>query len=192
VRLFVAVELPALVRRDLGALVERLRHTRADVKWVEQENMHLTLKFLGEVESDRLAPVQDALRQAAGRVAPFRFTLGALGAFPSPRNPRVIWVGVCQGQPQLASLAAEVERQLLPLGFAKEERPFTAHLTLGRLRSPSPKGSTGPRDLCAALAAESVPPHTVAVDGFVLFQSVLRGRGPVYTPLSAFPLSCAH
>lgn len=185
-RLFVALELPGDVRRALAALVERLASTGADVKWVEEENFHLTLKFLGEVEPVRLAPLGEALSRAAAQMAPFRFTAAGTGAFPSARRPRVIWVGVEEGKEELRDLAGRMDRALADLGFPPEERPFSAHLTLGRVRSPK-----GMEELVRALGAATFEGREVAVREVVLFQSVLGRAGPVYTPLGRYPLGAA-
>ncbi|MDI6893228.1 MAG: RNA 2',3'-cyclic phosphodiesterase [Bacillota bacterium] len=177
-RLFVAVELPPSLRRALGELVRHLAESRADVKWVEEENFHLTLKFLGEVDPARLAELAEALARAAGEMKPFTFEAAGTGAFPSPGRARVVWVGVGRGAGELGRLAAAVDSQLADLGFAPESRPFSPHLTVGRVRSP--RGAT---DLARALEQASFPAREVAVEEIVLFQSALGRSGPVYTPL---------
>jgi len=182
-RLFVAVELPASVRRALGELARDLARCRADVKWVEEENFHLTLKFLGEVDQARLPEVQEALARAARGAKPFSFEATGTGAFPSPGRPRVIWVGVGRGAEELGSLAARVDAELARVGFAAEARPFSPHLTLGRVRSPRGVG-----DLVRALEQACFPAREVPVGEIVLFQSVLGRAGPVYTPVARYRL----
>lgn len=185
-RLFVALELPVGVRRALGELVRRLASSGADVKWVGEENFHLTLKFLGEVEPARLPELGEALSRVAGETAPFRFTAAGTGAFPSVRRPRVIWVGVDRGRDELRELAGRVDGALAELGFPREDRPFTAHLTVGRVRSPR-----GGEALVELLSSTAFPEREVAVEEMVLFQSVLGRGGPVYTALGRYPLGGA-
>lgn len=167
----------------MAELVRHLARSQADVKWVEEENFHLTLKFLGEVDPGRLGEVAGALRSAVREVPAFRFQATGTGAFPSPRRARVIWVGVGEGTSQLRHLAARVDAELARLGFPPEERPFTPHLTLGRVRSPR-----GLDELARLLEGARFPALEVTVDGIVLFQSVLGRAGPLYTALNRFPL----
>lgn len=183
-RLFVAVELPASVRRALGELVRDLERSRADVKWVEEENFHLTLKFLGEVDEARLPEVKEALARVARGAKPFSFEAAGTGAFPSPGRPRVLWVGVGRGAEELGSLAARVDAELARVGFPPEGRPFSPHLTLGRVRS-----HRGMSDLAGALARACFPAREVPVEEIVLFQSILGRGGPVYTPVGRYRLS---
>jgi len=154
------------------------------VAWVRRENLHLTLKFLGEVEEAALGTVGDAIRQVAARHAPFRLVFSGLGAFPQPRTARVVWVGVGEGAGALAELYAEMEARLEPLGFQREARPFTSHLTLGRVRGP------GRREQLAA-AVTSMAPDAVGemlLDRIDLMRSELRPEGARYSVLRTFPL----
>lgn len=183
-RVFIAVELPASIQQEVAALQASLRATGADVKWVEPQNLHLTLKFLGNVEETRIAPLIEALRAATLPHAPCTLHLEGIGAFPNIRSPRVIWVGVSQGQPPLTALAQAVEQACVGLGFPAQERPFSAHLTIGRIRS---------RDRLAHLikqlqVAEFCASHPAPADHLTLFQSVLSPKGPTYTPLAKIPL----
>jgi len=164
--------------------MERLRSTRADVGWVRPENLHLTLKFLGQVEQTRLLAIAEVIGSVARSSVPFRLVLGGLGAFPSPRAARVIWVGVPEGAGSLAGLQARLEAELEPLGFAREERAFTAHLTLGRVRGP------GHREQLAA-ALISMPAELLGemvLDRIELMKSDLRPGGARYSILHSLPL----
>jgi 2'-5' RNA ligase len=183
-RLFVAVELPTSVRRALGELVRDLARCGADVKWVEEENFHITLKFLGEVDPARLPEVQAALVRATRGAKPFSFEAAGTGAFPSPARPRVLWVGVGRGAEELGSLAARVDGELARVGFAPEARAFSPHLTIGRVRSPR-----GMSDLVDAMERACFPAREVLVEEIVLFRSTLGRAGPVYTPVARYRLS---
>jgi 2'-5' RNA ligase len=186
-RLFVAVYLdPALrpaveaVRREL---VEAWPRGQELVKWVEPHNLHFTLKFLGEVDESQVQGVGAALR-AVEASAPFRLHLVGLGAFPRPRGARVLWVGVGEGAAQLSRLAACVENALRPLGFPPEGRPFSPHLTIGRLRVPAHHP-----ELETALRRNSdVEIGSQSVQSVELVQSTLRRPGPEYAVVRSYPL----
>ena len=183
-RLFVAIEPPDLVRRRLGAMQERLRaaagRNAGDVKWVPVENVHLTLQFLGGVPEERVEPVKAAVAAAASGADPFHLELRGAGGFPSARRARVLWAGVGGDTGPLAALVSALGQRLAPLGFPPEERPFSAHLTLGRSRDP--RGAPG---LAVALAqAADGPGAPWRAAEIVLFESHLSPRGPRYEPLA--------
>lgn len=184
-RLFVAVLLPAPVREALGNLIERGKSKGTDVRWTRKENLHITLKFLGDVKRRDIPAVNEALREAASRVGGFGAAIRGLGAFPSAGRPRVLWAGIDQGAGELQALAAEVEACLQPLGFPSEGS-FSGHVTLGRLRQPGP--SPWFREWCAQERMEPLP---VRVDGFWLMKSTLTPSGPEYEPLAEFRLGGA-
>lgn len=133
VRLFVAMDIPEETRRALGALIERLRAIRSGARWVRVEGMHLTLKFIGEVAPEKSEAIQTALadvRSAAAVEMKFR----GVGFFPNAKHPRVFWAGM-EATPNLAEIAAEIEKRLEPLGIGREQRAFKPHLTLARFNS---------------------------------------------------------
>ena len=172
------------LKEALARVMERLKATRADVGWVKPENLHLTLKFLGPVEETRLEAIAEAVASAARGCGSFRFVLGGLGAFPQPRVARVVWVGVPEGADSLAGLQARLEAELEPLGFPREERPFTAHLTLGRVRGPGRR-----EQLAAALISVPVEPlGEMVLDRIEMMKSDLRREGPRYSILHSLPL----
>lgn len=132
-RAFIAIDLEPALRSALEALVRRLEATRAEVRWARPGGTHLTLKFLGEIDDPQAGQVTEALENVARRHKPFGLRLEGTGAFPTERNPRVLWVGVTAG-PELTELQDDLERALEGLGFGREERPFKPHLTLGRVK----------------------------------------------------------
>ncbi len=185
VRAFVAVNLDQGLKDALAKVQERLKATRADVGWVRPESLHLTLKFLGQVEESRLAVVAEAIGTAATGYGSFRLVLGGLGAFPQPRAARVVWIGVQQGAEALLTLQARVEAGLEALGFAREERPFAAHLTLGRVRGPARREQL-------AVALTSIPAEPLGemmLHRIDLMKSELGPGGARYTALQTFPLA---
>jgi 2'-5' RNA ligase len=178
-RAFIAVTLPDEVRRALGVLQQRLREAVADVKWVEPEHLHVTLKFLGEIDDGQRAGVEALLSRSAAAEPSFPARLGGLGGFPSMSAPRIVWVGFEDGREPLTRLAGRLEAGIERLGLRREERPFSAHLTLGRVRSPKGLGT-----LARTLQTlDWMPPGPWAVRAVTLYQSVLGGGGPRYTVL---------
>lgn len=182
VRAFVAIELDRELQEGLGRVQQRLKRVAgAGVRWVRPEAIHLTLKFLGDVETARLAQVCDAMGQAAGRARPFRLRLGAVGAFPSLRRPRVLWAGVEGDLDALQLVQGELDAALQVVGFPREERPFVPHLTLGRVR---PGATLESRDADWDAAAPEGPQAEQRVQGISLIRSDLRPDGPLYTRLA--------
>jgi len=183
-RAFIAVELPAEVRRALTLLQRDLAESRADVKWVEGASLHLTMRFLGEITEDQRQAIERHLQRTAHGAAPCLVTLAEVGAFPSVSSPRVVWVGVGQGQDALRNVAKQLEGGLQHLGLPGEEREFAAHVTLGRVRSPKNRAQ-----LVEHLTAVSwTPPPPWSVERLTLFQSTLTSAGPLYAVLAHAPL----
>ncbi len=182
-RLFIAVELDEAIRARLGAAQERLRAAQCSVKWVKPELMHLTLRFLGEVEEPRVPQIEEAMASAAAGIAPFEVTVAGLGAFPEHGAPRVLWAGI-RDNGSLATLNRRLEEGARRLGFEPEERPFSPHLTIGRVKDP--RGANALRSPLDAAAAREFGSCTIAE--LLLVQSVLSPSGPTYTPLRRRPL----
>ena len=184
-RAFLAVELPSHARHELARLQDQLRDSRADVKWVEKDNLHLTLRFLGDIDERERQRVESASQLAAAAMSPVTVTLSSLGAFPSVSAPRVVWVGLGDGAESLAQLAAQIEAQLAKAGFPKADKPFSAHITLGRVRSPRNR-----LELVRTINdVVWTPPASFVVDHVTLFRSDLGSAGPTYSILREFPFS---
>ncbi len=182
-RLFVAVLVPDDLRPALAAAQDRLRAAGASVRWVAPANFHFTLKFLGEVPENRVQDIQAALAKIPPECGASALTLRGLGAFPTLRRPRVLWAGVTVGAVEMKALAGGIDDALASLGFTREMRPFSAHLTIGRVERPTP-------DLTARLERE---PDTefgaMPVAAFCLMRSVLHPSGPEYTVVTQFALA---
>jgi 2'-5' RNA ligase len=192
IRTFVAVDLPEAVRVRLGEQIDRLsgRAGRGVVRWVRPEGIHLTLKFLGEVESDRIEQISRGIRSVAQGHRAFRLRVAGVGCFPSPQRPRVVWVGVREQAGALASLQDDLERALSAMGFPREDRPFSPHLTLGRVRrEASPVEAARVGALIAGQTEEVL--GEVEVREVTLFQSDLRPTGPIYSALAVAVLGAA-
>jgi len=184
IRTFVAANLDPGLKAALARVQDRLKATRADVGWVRPENLHLTLKFLGQVEEGRLGAIGEAIAAAATGSGPIRLVFEGLGAFPSPRAARVVWIGLSHGAEALAKLQTRVEAGLESLGFAREVRPFTAHLTLGRVRSPAHREQLA----CALTSTPAEALGEMVLDRIDLMKSDLSVAGARYSTLQSFPL----
>lgn len=177
-RTFIAVELPSSLQSKLGQLQEDLRKSNADVSWVKPENIHITLKFLGNITAEKIEELKKALDKIAGSSSSFSLKAKGIGVFPKPSFPRVVWVGI-ENQEKLKELALMVEDELSKIGFQKEQREFTAHLTIGRVRSPKNKETLRQLIEKTAFAPEDI----IEAKRIILFQSTLTPKGSVYTPL---------
>jgi 2'-5' RNA ligase len=183
VRAFIAIELPDSVKAVLSGLQERLRRGGpAPVKWVEPDGMHLTVKFLGNVAAPAIPDIERVIADSAQNIHPFRLSLGQPGAFPNLRAPRVVWVGIEGDTATLASLQESLERGILPLGFEKEKRAFSAHLTLGRVRDKASAAET--RRLGDMLASPApLDPVAFDVNSVSLMRSTLTRERAIYDRL---------
>lgn len=173
-RAFIAIPIERRIVKAIEAAAGPLREVGADIKWVEPDNLHVTLKFLGEMEGAAVAALRADLREAATRHRPFDMAVAGFGMFP-----RVVWVG-CEGP--LAAIAADVERVAEARGVAREDRPFAAHATIGRVKGRHKVGEV--RRLIESMKPPAFGVQRVA--GFTLLESVLRPQGPVYSPVEAF------
>ena len=186
-RLFIAVELPEKVRGLLADAVRHLRQADADVSWSRPENMHLTLKFLGDTPEEFVGEIAAALDAAAGACPSHTATVGGIGAFPTLRRPRVVWAGIDEPTGRLAELQKAVEDVTADL-VPPDPRGFTAHLTLGRVRSPrNAERLARLMDGCR-LASAATAPAAIPVNEVVLIRSELPRSGPTYTALHRSPL----
>ncbi|MGD9518836.1 MAG: RNA 2',3'-cyclic phosphodiesterase [Armatimonadota bacterium] len=185
-RLFFAVEVPEDIRRAVYRVQEDLaRGVRNVIKWVEPANLHLTLKFVGEVLEEQVVDVVAIGRRAAQVGAACEFAVAGAGAFPNAHRPRVIWLGTRGDLASLQAVATELDHLLAEEGLAeREDKPFTPHLTLGRVR----RGKPAP-DLTALLESHAGAEFgEVRADSFVLMRSYLRPAGPVYEVADRFGL----
>ncbi|MDD5370101.1 MAG: RNA 2',3'-cyclic phosphodiesterase [Anaerolineaceae bacterium] len=189
IRSFIAIDLPKPIQDAIDQVSRELQTHKAAgvVRWVPARNIHLTLKFLGEVSSNNLELLVKILQTEITRHRCFEIKVSDLGAFPSIHRPRVIWVGV-QAPPALHALQHSVEAETIRLGYTPEERPFSAHLTLGRVsHNATPEDI---RTIGAVLAEVKVGTLGMAhIDRVRLFRSDLEPGGAVYTSLYTIPLS---
>jgi len=184
VRLFVALEIPITARQNLATLIASLRAVTREPRWVRAENLHLTLKFLGDVAEDKLAAVQTALGGIRSHQA-VTLEIRGLGFFPSEKNPRVFWAGI-RASSNLKTLAADIEGVMEKCGISREKQEFSPHLTLARLERPLPEA------LRKAVAENAQREFgSLETREFHLIQSKLKPAGAEYTTLKTFPFSAS-
>lgn len=182
VRAFIAIEVPPDAKAFLDRLSSELRRTRADVKWVRPEAIHITLKFLGQVRSDLVPVLEQELTPVFSEFSPPELQIRGLGAFPNLGRPRVVWAGLNEPKRTLPVIAARLDEALERFGFEREKRPFNPHLTLGRVRS-----NSGLSDLIETIRRKmDVEGPALTADHAVLFRSILKPAGAEYRGLCRF------
>ena len=177
-RTFIGIDISDEIRDGAVALQQALANTGAQVKWASPESMHVTLLFLGDVDDRELHAICRAVQEVAAREPAFQLRVSGLGAFPNARRPRTLWAGVAEGGEALGRLHDELETRMLELGcYRKEERGYTPHLTLGRVR-----GESDGHALAGELARRAEwEGGRAAVDEVLVYSSEMERDGPVYT-----------
>lgn len=185
IRAFIAIEVDSVTKQKISGLINTLKKTNADVKWVRENQMHLTLKFLGNVSQDKIPFISDAIKQITYDIHEFPLSFSGIGAFPNTNRPRVIWAAIDKGSKELKTMAGLIEKKMNSLGFKKEDRDYKAHLTLGRVRS-----QKNIKELAKNISgAEFKIKSDIKIEKLTLFQSTLTPKGTVYAPLGEFHLS---
>jgi len=201
IRAFIAVEIDHPNKEKLSALISHLKKPNADVKWVNDTHMHLTLKFLGNIEQAKIKEISEALNSIAKGFKVFAVQFSKIGAFPNMHRPRVIWLGIDKGSDALKLLNGKIETGMEQIGYApstssldklgtslgagKEKREYRSHLTLGRVRSL--KNISGLAKLIDGHQLDFQ--DEIKIDRLILFQSTLTPKGAIYTRLSEHPFS---
>jgi len=185
IRTFVAVDLPDTVAASIRVLQNELRDQKFKIKWVRTDNLHLTLKFLGDTRADRIAVVNQALENAAAMGSPMTLGARGLGVFPGIRRPRVVWVGIDGDVDTLMRLQQAIDGTLASAGFPPETRSFKAHLTIGRVKG---RVDTG-RLLEVVQHYQRYRSESFQIKRFGLIQSDLKPQGPQYSYLAKYDLS---
>ena len=185
-RLFVAIELSEAVRKALSATQEKLKSECPDVRWIPAGQLHLTVKFLGEVEDSDVLAVSQALERAAAASKPFTMRTGKCGCFPERGAVRIVWAKAIEESGLLARCLAAVEAQIEPLGFPREHRPFAAHITIGRVREDRSKGRL--RNVVEAHRGEEIEQDVLSL---TLMSSALSPKGSTYTAVSRAKLGAS-
>ncbi len=187
VRLFIAINFSDEVKRSLGSFMSELRILPSDAKWVEVENLHLTLLFLGNVPGDQVSSITRALNRSVKGASNFCLDLGGVGVFPGPARPRVFWVGISGDTAALLRLYRQVQKEMGRLGFESGKSRFSPHLTLARFRSPT--GFSAVMERAEKVAGEHKIFSSVKVNSVELMLSELGPKGPKYSVLAGVPLA---
>lgn len=189
IRAFIAIEIPSDIKTFLKDLQSRLKRNNPNsIKWVEPKNMHLTLKFLGNISTSQIDPVTSAMQISVSAVHPFHLKIKALGAFPNINRPQVLWIGLNGDLVALSDLQHVLDLNLSKLGFEADNRPFSAHLTLGRVRETATLMEK--QNIGITLAADHFESNLgFAVQSLNLIQSQLSSTGPSYTCLYSIRLA---
>jgi RNA 2',3'-cyclic 3'-phosphodiesterase len=182
-RCFIAINIPDAIKLRIGEIQQQLQLIGKGVRWVPPSSQHLTLKFLGEVSSDAVHRISEVAGKLAGDTPKLKIGICRLGAFPSLHRPRVFWVGIQENENHLAGLAEQLDEMLIPLGFQPEERAWNPHITIGRV-----KDGFSLKGIIDYITIESLlfDAGSFVADDMVLYQSVLRPEGALYTPLRRF------
>jgi 2'-5' RNA ligase len=170
-RLFIAVEIPEDVKEELGKTMEALKRKVSSVKWVEKENFHITLRFIGEVQEDKLPVIENIIEEVSSKFSPFDIELKGVGNFPY-----VIWIGIDKGKEILSDISYSIEGPLIKAGFPPADKLFSPHITLGRVKKKIEN-----------FQGVDFGPLSFRADSITLMQSQLFSSGPVYTPLKVSP-----
>ncbi len=180
IRAFIAIKLPDFIKKVLKDTQKTMLENGIKAKYISPENMHLTLKFLGNIDSDLLPEIKKTLTRSAQYVKPIRLSLKGIGAFPNSRSPKVIWAGINGETQKLATLHAKLEQRLSKLGIREEKREFHGHLTLARIKKNRLSAQKFERFIQQTGQFESVK---FTADRLILFQSRLMPKGPIYIKL---------
>lgn len=182
-RTFIALDMPAAIKAAIAEYVQPLKALHGRVSWVKPENLHLTLKFLGDTPVNRIDEIAAALQELAAASTAFSATVAGAGAFPNGEKPRVLWVGLDEPAGTLVKLAQAIDERMHRLGFAKESRAFAPHLTIGRV-----KDARIP-EVIRALQAKPFVAMPAPFHEIIFMQSELNRAGAIYTPLRKLALS---
>lgn len=183
IRTFIAISVPEQVKEKISDLQRKLKTRGGHIKWVRPQSMHLTLKFLGDVEESKIDAIAESVREAVSTQKPFTISVSGTGVFPHPGRPRVLWVGVEQGRETLTLLADNIDRSFTALGFKPEKRKFSAHLTLGRVKS-----LKNIDDTLRVMNATEFQGGSFRTEELMVMKSELRPEGAQYTTLHKIKL----
>jgi 2'-5' RNA ligase len=182
IRTFICIEVPETIKERIASLQQELRRSDAQISWVKPSNIHLTIKFLGDVPASKIETVRLAVERAASSINKFEIEVGDAGCFPAPRNPRVLWVGLTNLPEGMKQLHIRVEDELAREGFERESKRFSPHLTIGRVRAPK-----GASRVAEDLIAKGFEPERFQAREIIIMRSDLNSKGSTYTPQATIP-----
>ncbi len=183
IRTFICIEVPRAIKERIESLQLALRRNNAQISWVKPSNIHLTIKFLGDVPLSKIESLCDSVERAAKGLSEFDIEVSTAGCFPSARSPRVLWVGLGNMPDGLKQLHANVESELARAGFPREQKRFSPHLTIGRVRGPQNAAQTA-----EDLIAQGFAQETFRATEVIVMRSELNSSGSIYTPQAIIKL----
>jgi len=183
IRCFIALEVPLVVQTALGDIIRQLKKSGADVKWVDPSNIHMTMKFLGDIPEADVLRVGLSLNTLKGKFKAIDSGLGGLGAFPSLDRPKVIWAGLSQGADEIKEIHCEVEKLTIDIVQEEKGREFSPHLTLGRVRS-----NKNLQQLKDTIKKANILQKGFKFNRLVLMKSTLTREGAIYSELNGVEL----
>lgn len=186
-RTFIAINVPPAVLDTITRIQNRFKSLGLHASWVKPGNIHLTLKFLGDTDPDRIPGIQYTLTETLASYTRFQLLLDSVGVFPDTKNPRVLWLGLKDEEGALKTLQTDIEKALESIGFPKEQQPFSPHVTLARIKSP--KGKKKLKEELDAVNPKGISTHPFDVGEIHLYESQLTPKGSIYTLLANFKLN---
>ncbi len=189
IRSFLAFELPPEIRRTVRRISQEMKKLPLDVRWLKADNIHLTMVFLGNIQTDDLGPIGEAVSKACRRYRPFNVSLGGPGVFSGKRNPRVLWIRLEENLERMSYFRDALQKHLSSFGVKEEKRRFRPHLTIGRFE----RGARPGAHLDELLSRyQDLTSPVCTLGELILFRSDLKPNGAVYTKLKAWPLVGTH
>jgi len=183
IRTFVAVDVPQQIKMELDKLIGELRPLAPDIRWVKAANLHLTLRFLGDIPKSSVSGLASEIVKNIAGFETFQLSLAGIGGFPNIHKPRVIWIGGGKGQEQLYQLARHIEKACIDSKFGMADKPFSSHLTIGRVKFPK-----ADERLVSYIDSLKYESPIFPVEEVVIFKSDLMPSGPRYTRLESIRL----
>ncbi len=177
-RTFIAIEIPKIVKEIIEQFENQLKSEKAKITWVKPDNVHITLKFLGEVEESKIPEIHNTLKICVSKQKPFDIEVAGSGVFPNFTRPRVLWVGLKKGTEELKNIAQSIDNELEKFGFKKEERDFKPHLTIGRV-----KFIHNPQEFLQKMNSEEFKGEMFTAREILIMKSDLKPTGAIYTKL---------
>ena len=176
IRCFIAIQIPQEIKFEIESYLSQLKRISPSIRWVKITGLHITLKFLGEIEKDLLDKIRSSLKSISNIFQPFDISIMDCGTFPNKKRPRIIWLGIePDADNMLIKIYQWLEESLVPFGFEKEQRKFTPHLTIGRIKFPDNMDK-----LLGFIEKEPFPKKQFSVEEIVLMQSILKPTGAEY------------
>ena len=188
IRLFIALTLPDIIRSNLSHIIQPCISMPDRIKWVEEHNMHLTLKFIGSTSGNMLQPISTAIASSISNTTRFLYELKGLACFPNLALPRVLFAGASQGMQELQTIVNNLEDNLATLGIEKEKRDFKPHITIGRFKTNRGTPRLSDQLLNFIGSHKTTTFGSFTVENITLMKSTLTPEGPIYTPLYTQPL----